>query len=95
MINRDYKKFPTTEKVWDAIRLAHPDMGLFSTFTAMDGSPFVTPGTGAAMTEWGFRDGDFPVIGARTTWDIDWENDTGRSNEKTAYWLCVGIKEEK
>lgn len=82
----NYKKYKTTYEVWSAIKQAHPDLVVFGSYSA--------PEYGRMETSYGFKGDDYPIIEARTTWDIDMEKSYERHNEQHEYWLCVGIVEE-
>jgi len=88
----DYIKHETTYEVWKIIREAHPDLVVFGSYSAPDGDRFGDPNKAVMITSYGFEDDTFPIIEARTEWDIDFENpDSGkRKNETHKYWLCVG-----
>lgn len=88
-----HRKIETTLEVWTAIRLAHPQMVVFASYSAPDGDDFGDPNECVMKTEYGFSEGDFPVMGAETRWDKDHENSSNRLNERHQYWLCVGIIE--
>ena len=89
-------KIKTTPEVWAVIRASHPEMIVFSSYSAPDGDRFGNPSKGVMATDYGFENADYPTLSAETTWDIsnDPENKYKRKNEKHEYWLCVGIMEE-
>jgi hypothetical protein len=80
----DYRLASTTDEVWSAIRAAHPEMVVFNSFS--------NPCGGIMETSFGFKDGDYPVIEAQTTWEIDSDRPHERINEAHKYWLCVSVK---
>lgn len=86
-------KIPTTYDVWRTIRKAHPELMVFSSFSAPDGNYYGNPDQGEMITTYGFRASDFDLIGARTTWDVDRDNPANRLNEKHEYWLCVHVQD--
>ena len=92
-MSSDYKTVQTTPEVWRAIREAHPEMVVYSSFSAPDGDYFGNHREGRMFTSYGFKSGDFPVIEAETTWDIDRENRCNRVDERHKYWLCLPEKE--
>ena len=89
-----YRKVSTTYKVWSAIRDSHPELRVFSTYSAPDGDQFGDPNQCRMLTQYGFDGQDMPTIGAETTWDLNREAPTNRDNEKHKYWLFVGISDE-
>lgn len=90
-----YIKIKTTAEVWKSIRMAHPELVVFSSFSNPDGYMFGGSGEiGVMETSFGFDGRDFPTIEARTSWDIDPDQPYVRGNEKHEYWLCVGVEEE-
>lgn len=70
------------------IRSSHPELVVFCSYSAPDGDQFGNPDECQMFTEFGFRDADVPLIGAKTTWEKDPECEYNRLNEKTEYWLC-------
>ncbi len=90
----DYKTIPTSAEVWAVIRARHPELEVFGSYSAPDGDQFGDPSKGKMFTSYGFRQGDYPVIQAETTWDIDREHEHKRLNEEHKYWLCVPVKED-
>ncbi len=67
----DYKRVPTSAEVWAVIRARHPEMRVFGSYSAPDGGLVGDPSKGKMFTSYGFEHGDYPVIEAQTTWDID------------------------
>jgi len=90
---RDYKRVSTSAEVWAVIRARHPEMCVFGSYSAPDGDQFGDPGKGKMFTSYGFKQGDYPVIEAETTWDIDREHPCNRKNARHEYWLCLPNKE--
>lgn len=91
----DYRKMPTSREVWAVIRARHNDMVVFGSFSDPNGDQFGGGGTqGKMFSSFGFKNADYPLIEAETTWDIDPENPHRRQNEKHQYWLCLPKKEE-
>lgn len=89
----DYRRVTTSPEVWAVIRARHPEMCVYGSYSAPDGDQFGDPSKGKMFTSYGFVQGDYPVIEAKTTWDIDPESPRGRKNEQHEYWLCVPVKE--
>jgi hypothetical protein len=90
----DYKRASTSAEVWAVIRARHPEMRVFSTYSAPDGDQFGDPNKGKMFTSYGFEHGDYPVIEAQTTWDIDPVTRRKRVNERHEYWLCLPERDE-
>lgn len=90
----EYKKVPTSAEVWAVIRAKHQDMVVFGSYSAPCGD-YGDSTKGRMETSYGFDGSDFPVIEARTTWDIDPESLYKRKNEKHEYWLCIPKKEQQ
>lgn len=84
-----YKTVSTSAEVWAVIRARHPEMRVFGSYSAPDGDQFGDPRVGKMFTSYGFTEGDYPVIEAQTTWDIDPEKPYYRANEKHEYWICL------
>ncbi|MCP5004959.1 MAG: hypothetical protein GY941_13645 [Planctomycetes bacterium] len=88
----DYKKITTSPEVWAVIKARHhKDLGVFGSFSAPDGDHYGNPDEGIMKTEYGFKDADYPLMGAETRWDIDRETPHKRINERHEYWLCLPI----
>ena len=92
-IMSDYKRVPTSQQVWAAIRARHPDLRVFGSYSAPDGDNGDTS-KGRMFTSYGLDPGDYPVIEAQTTWDIDPEAMHKRRNEQHEYWLCLPVRED-
>ena len=90
----NYKKIKTTKEVWLTIKLAHEDLEVFSTYSAPEGDMYGDPNECVMLTEYGFIGCDFPIIGAKTTWDRSPKGSFKRENEKHIYWLCVAIDQD-
>lgn len=90
----DYRRIPTTPEVWAVIRARHTELVPFGSYSAPDGDQFGNPDQGVMFTSYGFRCGDFPIIEAETTWDIDRDRPNERVNQSTRYWLCVPVEED-
>jgi len=82
----NYKKHKTTYEVWNTIKQAHPELRVFSTYSA--------PENGEMKTSYGFSGDEYPIIEARTTWNVDYENECNRINEQHEYWICVAVYED-
>jgi hypothetical protein len=78
---KDYRTVETSPEVWAVIRARHPELVPFGT-ASFEGDMF---------TSFGFKGADFPLMEARTTWEIGPEYQ--RINEQHRYWLCIPIKE--
>lgn len=89
----DYKRVSTSAAVWAAIRTQHPEMRVFGSYSAPCGDEFGDSAEGKMVTIYGFEQGDFPVIEARVTWDIDPQAPYKRNNECYEYWLCLPMRE--
>ena len=89
----DFVKIPSTHEVWAVIHASHKGrLQLFASFSNPDGRFNGGDGTRGVM-ETGYSLGgtDYPILWARSEWDID--SDGKRSNETHRYWLCVAVKE--
>ena len=82
----DYHTTPTKPEVWTAIKLAHPELVVFGSYSAPDGEH--GSDRGVMFTSYGFNNCDFPIMEARTEWDIDRSDPATRINEQHKYWLC-------
>lgn len=86
--------YETTPEVWAVIRARHgTQMKVHSTFSDPHGD-FMGGGSGQGRMEtvYGLAGADFPLIGARTTWDIG-EKEHERLNQHTKYFLMIAQKE--
>jgi hypothetical protein len=90
----DYRRVPTSAEVWAVMRARHPEMRVFESYSAPDGDQFGDPGKGKMFTSYGFENGDYPVIAAQTTWDIDTEQKHKRVNEHHEYWICLPKRDD-
>ena len=88
-----YKKVATTKEVFREICAAHKNLSVFSSYSNPDGSAHHGSGRCEMLTEFGFKGYDYPLIGAKTTWD---KSDTSceRINERHKYWFCVPVEED-
>ena len=84
----DYRTVLTSPEVWAVIRTRHPELRVFGAHTSI-GSV-----AGEVFTSYGFEGHDFPMIEARTIWEIDPEKPHERLNERHQLWLCSGIEED-
>ena len=89
----DYKRVPTSAEVWAVIRARHPELRVFGSYSAPDGDEFGDTSKGRMFTSYGFTQGDYPVMEAQTTWDIDREDPGSHKNQRCEYWLCLPIRE--
>ena len=87
----NYKKIPTSPEVWAVIRARHPELKVFSTYSAPDGDSFGNPDECKMMTEYGFEGCDYPIIGYEVTWDKNYDKTYERLNEKRIFWLCIPL----
>ena len=86
----EYKRLATSAEVWAVIRAKHSeDLGVFSTISEPEGSPYGDSRHCRMMTEYGVYGADTPIIGAETTWQKHPVNERERVDETTKYWLCV------
>ncbi len=92
MRSDEYRKIKTSSAVWEAIKATHDNLAVFSSYSAPDGDRFGDPSVCKMMTEYGFENCDFPIMGAETTWEKG--EDYKRVNWQHEYWLCVGINKE-
>jgi hypothetical protein len=90
----DYKTMPTTYEVWSAIRKAHPDMVVYGSYSAPMGDYYGDPSKGRMFTSYGFKQGNYPIIEAETTWKINHDKPEERINEVHKYWLCLPNKND-
>lgn len=96
----EFSLVKTTADVWMVIKLSHPELIVFGSFSDPTGTfPDGFHGNGKMMTQYGFGGKDHPVMMAETTWSIPNEAwgggniSTKRKGEKTEYWLCFGKKD--
>jgi len=89
----DYYKIPTTREVWAVIHASHPNMEVFSIYSAPEGNSHGDLDQGVMETAYALKGCDFPIIEARSTWERNRVVKYERKNEKTEYWLCVAKKE--
>lgn len=88
----DFIKVPTSRAVWQAIHAAHMP-SVYASFSDPTGTFCGGPGEiGRMETGYCLPGTDFPILWARTTWNIG-PNDE-RNDERHEFWLCVGKKEE-
>ena len=88
-------KISTSAEVWAVIRARHAnDLVVFSSYSAPDGDPYRSSDKCEMMTEYGFKDSDYPFIGARTTWQKHPTIEYKREHEKHEYWLCIPEPQE-
>lgn len=85
---------PTTAEVWAVIHARHSDdLKVFSSFSDPTGTAVGGDGIHGRMeTVYGIAGADYPLIGARTTWDIGDNNE--RKNKRTEYFLFAVEKPE-
>lgn len=88
----DFVKIPSTHEVWAVIHASHAGrIHVCSSFSNPDGRFRGGDGTRGVM-ETGYSLGgtDFPILWARSEWEI--EPDGTRKHETHKYWLCVAVK---
>lgn len=94
-----YRAVETSPEVYFVIQARHADqMGVFSSFSAPDGNHELGVYNGRMETTWGIRGTDYPIIGAKKEWDLEWNQNkkcNERKNEKTIYYLFCPEKEEE
>lgn len=84
----DYQRITTTPEVWAVLRASHgKSLRVFSSYSNPSGNDGLSSER-QMMTEYGLPNTDFPIIGAKTTWEQG-EKEHDRVNVKTEYWLCV------
>lgn len=92
---RDYKRISTSAEVYAVIKVRHTELKVFSSFSDPEGTAFGGCGMQGRMeTSYGFEGSDYPILDAKTTWDIDRDQPYKRVNEKHEFWLCLPIKEQ-
>ena len=83
-----YRKVETSAEVWAVLKAKHgAALRVFGSYSAPEGDHMGDPTQAVMMTEYGFEDGQWPLMGARTTWELT-EKPGERKNEQTAYWMC-------
>ncbi len=89
------RAFVTSAEVWAVIRARHgKQLKVFSSFSDPSGERGAGPsGQGRMETTYGLPGAGYPLIGARTTWDIDPEGKYERLNEEHTYFLFAPAKE--
>ena len=88
------KKIPTNYGVYRSILDSHiADLTVYESFSDPDGS-FHGGAHGEMLTVWGFKNANIPLLGARTTFDLEYVSATDtmpaynrRINEKHEFWL--------
>ena len=95
MTMTEWKRIPTSAEVWAVIKERHhADLKVYATFSDPDGE-YSGWQQGRMETVYSLTGADYPLMEARTTWDIDQEAKHKRLNEQHEYWLCVPIKEDE
>jgi len=90
-----YKVISTSAEVWSAIKARHhSELVVFGSYSAPDGDPYGRDDQGRMMTEYGFKDADYPLMRAETTWNINREDPAKRENEKHQYWLFMLLNDD-
>jgi len=90
----EHKKVSTSAEVYAVIFARHRDeLVPFSSFSNPDGTFNDGAGTTGRMdTEWGFRNADCPLIGIKTTWDIE-DRKMIEGSKVSEYWLCFAVND--
>jgi hypothetical protein len=89
----DWDAVPTSSGVFDAIQSCHPDMKVFSSMSDPKGTAFGGSGELSVMeTTWGLPGADFPLVGMRSTWNLNSEGDR-HGNGEHQFWLIVAKRE--
>ena len=91
----DRRKVGTSAEVWAVIKARHPELVVFSSYSAPDGDQWGDPEKCTMMTEYGFSGADFPIIGAETTWTKNHDKPYERTGQIHEYWLCIGIDSDE
>lgn len=85
----DWKRIPTSPEVFAVIWAKHGDaLRVFSSYSNPTGRDGLSDQP-QMLTEWGFKDEDFPIVGLRRVWDLG-EKEHERINERAEHWLCIG-----
>ena len=84
-------RIPTTPEVWAVIHASHRGhLRLYSSFSDPDGTFRGGAGVyGVMETEYSLDGTDYPILKARTEWNI---RGSQRLNETNKYWLCVAVR---
>jgi len=88
----DYPAYRTSAEVWAVIHARHKEqLKVFGSFSDPTGTSFGGPGMEGRMeTTYGLKGADYPLLGARTIWDIL----EGRpSSEMNEYFLIIAKKD--
>lgn len=88
----DYVSIPTTPEVWAVIHASHRGrIQVHESFSNPDGRFHGGDGTHGVMeTAYSLGGTDYPIMRARSEWDI--KEDGKRGEESHKYWLCVAVK---
>jgi len=92
MVSDNYSTIETSPEVYSVIFARHrKDLVPFASYSAPDGDQFGDINQGVMFTSYGIKDSHFPLIEARTTWDIDRSSKDNfkRNNEEHQYWICL------
>jgi hypothetical protein len=86
-----HENLPTSAEVWAVLKARHhSELQVYSSFSDPEGS---MSGRARMETEYCLPGADYPLMGARTVWDIECGSHK-RLNEQHEYWLCVPIKDQ-
>jgi len=90
-------RIPTSYDVWKTIKIWHPELKVFESYSAPGGDYFGDPGICIMYTSYGFPGTDYPIMAAETIWHRspgspdEIVKAANRAAEQTKYWLCVAI----
>lgn len=84
-----YTKITTSAEVWAVLKARHgAQMRVYGSYSAPEGDHMGDPTQAVMMTEYAFADAQWPLMGARTTWQVG-DYSFPRQTEQSEYWLCV------
>lgn len=87
----NHLRVPTTPEIYGSLLSQHlGDLHVFSTYTKVG---VTEPERCEAFTVWGFKDSDWPFMGAESSW-LEEPDTYKRLDEKHEYWLCSPLGEE-
>ncbi len=89
----EYRQVKTSPEVWAVTKIAHPDLVVFSSYSAPDGDFYGNPDVCKMFTEYGLPNSPMPLIGAETTCNRNPDR-AGRENEQHRYWFCIPLADE-
>ena len=90
-----YRKEPTSAEVWAVLKARHnAALRVYSSYSAPEGESHGDPTKAVMMTEYAFEDAQWPLMGARTTWQVG-DDTYPRKTERSEYWLCVRTESQQ